>query len=243
MNVSLDRGGAKLLLAFARRKAYRARIKAGKLTLFLAAGGLAWLYKTRLHDWHTNWGATEEEVSASLPGDELVEGADVIANRAIGIEAPAAQVWPWLVQMGPGRGGAYTYDWVENLFGLGMHSADEIHPEWQQLRLDDTPSVPPAEQPGPHAMRVRVLDPERALVTASDDGTWAWGFYLFPEDGGTRLLSRNTIKTGSSLGAKIGMALMSPGSWVMERKMLLGIKERAESLSREPVTAGPPPSL
>jgi hypothetical protein len=243
MNVSLDRSGAKLLLAFGRSKAYRARIKARQLTLLLAAGGLAWLYKTRLHDWHTNWGATTEEVSARLAGDDLIDGADVIANRAIKIEAPAAHVWPWLVQMGPGRGGAYTYDWVENLFGLRMHSADAIHPEWQQLRLDDTPSVPPGEQPGPHAMLVRVLDPERTLVTASADGTWVWGFYLFPGDGGTRLLSRNTIKTGSSLGAKIGMALMSPGSWAMERKMLLGIKERAESLAQEPVTAGMPSAL
>jgi hypothetical protein len=243
MYVSLDRSGAKLLLAFERRKAYRARIKAGKLTLLLAAGSLAWLYTSRLREWQTNWGASKDEVTARLPGDELVEGADVIANRAIRIDAPAADVWPWIVQMGPGRGGAYTYDWVENLFGLGMHSADAIHPEWQQLRLDDTPSVPPGEPPGPHAMRVRMLDPERTLVTASEDGTWAWGFYLFPEDGGTRLLSRNTIKTGSSLGAKIGMALMSPGSLVMERKMLLGIKERAESLAQEPVTAGPPPSF
>jgi hypothetical protein len=139
--------------------------------------------------------------------------------------------------MGQGRGGAYTYDWIENLFGLGMHSAEAIHPEWQQLALDDVPSALPGADPGPNAMRVRVLDPERTLVTASGDGMWVWGFYLFPEVGGTRLLSRNTIKTGSSLGAKIGMALMSPGSWVMERKMLLGIKERAEELAREPVTA------
>lgn len=190
-----------------------------------------------MHEWHTNWGATAGEISARLPGDELIEGADVIANRAIKIDAPAADIWPWLVQMGAGRGGAYTYDWIENVFGLGMHSADTIHPEWQQLQLDDTPSGPPETNPGPRAMRVRVLDPERALVTASDDGTWVWGFYLFPENGGTRLLSRNTIKTGSSLGAKIGMALMSPASWVMERKMLLGIKERAEKLVRQPVTA------
>jgi hypothetical protein len=167
----------------------------------------------------------------------------VVANRAVKIDAPASGIWPWLVQMGPGRGGAYTYDWIENLFGLGMHSADTIHPEWQQLRLEDTPSVPPGREAGPHAMRVRVLDPERALVTASEDGTWVWGFYLFPEDGGTRLLSRNAIKTGSSLGAKIGMALMSPASWVMERKMLLGIKERAESLAKKPVTTSQFPSL
>ena len=142
--------------------------------------------------------------------------------------------------MGPGRGGAYTYDWVENIFGLGMHSADRIHPEWQQLELEDTPSVRPGDMPGPNAMRVRVLDPERAIVTASDDGTWAWGFYLFPTDGGTRLLSRNSIKTGSSLGAKIAMGLMSPGSWVMERKMLLGIKDRAENGQHETAVSESP---
>jgi hypothetical protein len=142
--------------------------------------------------------------------------------------------------MGPGRGGAYTYDWVENLFGLGMRSADTIHPEWQQLELDDVPSVRPGARPGPNAMRVRVLDPERALVTASDDGRWAWGFYLFPREGGTRLVSRNTIKTGASLGAKIGMAFMSPGSWVMERKMLHAIKDRAERLEREQAVSESP---
>lgn len=158
---------------------------------------------------------------------------DIVANRAILIDASPSAIWPWLVQMGPGRGGAYTYDWVENVFGLGMHSAAWIHPEWQQLQLDDTPSVPPGDEPGPNAMRVRVLDPERTLVTASDDGTWAWGFYLFPTNGGTRLLSRNSIKTGSSLGAKIAMGLMSPGSWVMERRMLNGIKDRAEKLQHE----------
>ena len=137
-------------------------------------------------------------IGAELPGDDLVDEPDIVANRAIKIDAPPSAIWPWLVQMGPGRAGAYTYDWVENIFGLGMHSADRIHPEWQQLQLDDTVSVPPGDEPGPNAMRVRVLDPEHTLVTASDDGTWAWGFYLFPTNGGTRLLSRNSIKTGSS---------------------------------------------
>ena len=194
----------------------------------------------RLRDWHLNWGATPEEIGAELPGDDLVDEPDIVANRAIQIDAAPAAIWPWLAQMGPGRGGAYTYDWVENIFGLGMHSADRIHPEWQQLELEDTPSVRPGDMPGRNAMRVRVLDPERAIVTASDDGTWAWGFYLFPTDGGTRLLSRNSIKTGSSLGAKIAMGLMSPGSWVMERKMLLGIKDRAENHQDEPAVSESP---
>jgi hypothetical protein len=198
-----------------------------------AAAGLGWLYRARLRDRHMNWGATPKEIAMRLSGDELLEDADIVANRAVGIDAPPSGVWPWLVQMGPGRGGAYTYDWIENLFGLGMHSSERIHPEWQQLEIGGTPSVKPGSEPGPNAMRVRVLEPERALVTASDDGKWVWGFYLFPDDDGTRLLSRNRIKTSSSLPAKLGMAVMTLGSWVMERKMLLGIKERAERLHRE----------
>jgi hypothetical protein len=84
--------------------------------------------------------------------------------------------------MGPGRGGAYTYDWVENVFGLGMHSADRIHPEWQQLQLDDIPSARPGDVPGPNAMRVRVLDPERTLVTASDDRHLGLGVLPLPDE-------------------------------------------------------------
>jgi hypothetical protein len=196
-----------------------------------------WLYRARIHDWHLNWGAQDEEINARLPGDDLIEGADLVANRAIRIDAPVSAIWPWLVQMGPGRGGAYTYDWIEEPLRPGDAQRRRDPPGVAATRARRRPLGPAGAEPGLNAMRVRVLDPERTLVTASDDGTWVWGFYLLPEDGGTRLLSRNTIKTGSSLGAKIGMALMSPGSWVMERKMLLGIKDRAEKLAREPVTA------
>jgi hypothetical protein len=143
-------------------------------------------------------------------------------------------VWPWIAQMGPSpRGGAYTYDWIENLFKLGMRSASEIHPEWQHLEVGDTPSVAPGKEPGSNAMRVRVLEPESALVTASDDGSWVWAFVLVPDDGATRLVSRNRLKSGESLGSRLALALMTPGSWVMERKMLNGIKERAERLTRD----------
>lgn len=186
-----------------------------------------------LQDWHLHWGATPDEVARALPGDDLLPDPDVVSTRAIQIAAPPAAVWPWLVQMGPGRGGAYTYDWIENLFGLGMRSADRIHPEWQHLELGDTPSAKPGAEPGPNAMRVRVLEPEKALVTASDDGRWVWAFVLFSVEAGTRLVSRNRIRAGSSLGARLALAVMTPGSWVMERKMLSGIKERAERLARE----------
>ena len=186
-----------------------------------------------LGDWHLHWGATREEVDARLPGDELMDDPDVVATRAVAIDAPPAAVWPWLVQMGPGRGGAYTYDWIENLFGLGMHSSDRVHPEWQHLQVGDAPSVKPGKEVGPNAMRVRILQPEHALVSSDDQGKWVWAFVLVADGDGTRLISRNRLRAGDSLASRAGLALMTPGSWVMERKMLLGIKERAEKLARE----------
>ena len=193
--------------------------------------------RRRLGDWHLHWGATADEAARPLPGDELMEEPDVVSTRVVQVDAPPSTIWPWLVQMGPGRGGAYTYDWIENLLRLGMRSADRIHPEWQHLEVGDTPSVRPGKEPGPDAMRVRILEPQRALVSASGDGRWVWAFVLVPDGGGTRLISRNRIRAGTSLGARIGLAIMTPGSWVMERKMLTGIEERAERLEREPQTA------
>ena len=206
--------------------------------LAAAAGYLA--YRKRIRDWHLHWGATPDEVERTLPGDELMDYPDVVSTRVIAIDAPPSAVWPWLVQMGPGRGGAYTYDWIENLFGLGMQSADRVHPEWQHLEVGDTPSVKPGMEPGLNAMRVRILEPDEALVSSSDDGKWVWAFVLSPEGDGTRLISRNRITSGDSFGGRLGLVVMTPGSWVMERKMLNGIKERAERRVRESEQAPAP---
>src|SRR5262245_41661298 len=105
------------------------------LAAILLAAGLLAAYRRFLREPILNWGATDEEAARRLPGDELLADADIVATRAITVDAPAASVWPWLVQMGPGRGGAYTYDWIENLFGLDMHSANEILPELQDLEV------------------------------------------------------------------------------------------------------------
>ncbi len=132
--------------------------------------------------------------------------------------------------MGPGRGGVYTYDWIENLFGLGIHSVDEVLPQFQ-----DT-SVGFAQQLGSKGpvLRVAELHREEDLVLRSDDDNWVWAFCLFPEGSGTRLVSRNRISTSgaSRLGQTLNHYIMEPGSLVMERKMLLGIKQRAERLAR-----------
>ena len=199
------------------------------LTAAVAVAALERLYRRHVRDRVLTWGATPEEAARRLPGDELLDPADIVATRAMSIHAPPSAIWPWLVQMGPGRGGAYTYDWIENLFGLDMHSADRIHPEWQQLEVGD---VLRGGEDGKLGMRVEILEPERVLCNRSEAGDWVWTFALVPEDGATRLISRNRIAmSGSAAGQRLGMLVMEPGSLVMERRMLLGIKQRAERLS------------
>ena len=196
------------------------------MTWLASAGGIAVLTYPRWRPWCLTWGATEDEAVLALPGDELGDDPDVVTTRAIGIDVPPAAVWPWIVQMGPGRAGAYTYDWIENLAGLDMHSADEVLPEFADISVGDAWRL---GMKGP-VLRVARLDPESALVLRSDDGNWVWAFVLVPHGGGTRLLSRNRISQPGASGATRALTtyLMEPGSLVMERKMLLGIKERAE---------------
>ena len=165
-----------------------------------------------------SWGATDSEASGRLPGDELLEDADGVATRAIDIDAPPAAVWPWIVQMGPSpRGGAYTYDWIENLLGLDMHSADEILPEFQHPEVGDTIGY------GSNQMRLERIEPEQVLAWRSEDGNWVWTFVLEGRNGSTRLISRNRFRL-PTLAARLGMVPMEPASLVMERKMLRGIK-------------------
>ena len=204
----------------------------------LAAGAAALSYPLLFRQRCLTWGARPDEATRELPGDELLAAADIVSTRAITVEAPPRAVWPWLVQMGSGRGGAYTYDWIENLFGLGMHSADEILPQFQDVKVGDEFQLGPNRP----KMRVEILDPERAFTIRFADGNWVWIFALFAEDGATRLVSRNRIATpqASALMRLFNLLVMEPGSLVMERKMLLGIKERAERLARERMSADPP---
>jgi hypothetical protein len=131
--------------------------------------------------------------------------------------------------MGSGRGGAYTYDWIENLLGLDMHSADEILPRYQHIAVGDELPMGPG-RPG---MMVEVLDPQRTLAVRLADQNWVWIFALVPDGESTRLISRNRIATSAlpSGGRLFYTVFMEPGSLVMERKMLLGIKQRAERTS------------
>ncbi len=181
--------------------------------------------------WCLTWGAVGDEPTRSLPGDELLADPVLVSTRAVGIAAPVRDIWPWLAQMGSGRGGVYTYDWIENLFGLHMHSVDVVLPQFQNIQVGDAQQL---GNKGP-VLRVAVADPQSALVLRSDDGNWVWAFCLVPEGTSTRLVSRNRIATpGAPWPSRAFYRfVMEPGSLVMERKMLQGIKERAERLAQE----------
>jgi hypothetical protein len=196
------------------------------VTSVLAIVGLTGAYFRFLREPVLTWGATAEEAAETLPGDELLDRPDGASTRAITIDAPPSAVWPWLAQMGPSpRGGVYTYDWIENLLGLDIHSVDRILPEFQNPQAGD--SIPL----GSNRMEMALVESERALCFRSDDRNWTWGFTLRPADGGTRLISRNRFRL-PTLASKIGILAMEPGSLIMERKMLIGIKSRAEKLNR-----------
>jgi hypothetical protein len=201
-------------------------LKPGGVTLG-SIGAAALLYQLRVRRRILNWGATAAEAKARLPGDDLLEHADGVATRAITIDAPRSAVWPWIAQMGPApRGGAYTYDWIENLLGLNMHSADRILPDYQHPQVGDGFGY------GTNKMSFSLVEPEHALATQSADGNWVWTFVLDEQDTSTRLISRNRFRL-PTLKDKIGMIPMEPASLLMERKMLRGIKRRAERLAAQ----------
>ena len=196
-----------------------------------------------LSGWHERWGATAEELSASLPGDDLVAEPASQSTRAITVRAPSAAVWPWVVQLGADRAGFYSYDWLENLFGLGIHSADEVVPEWQHRAVGDLVHANAAGTGGWYVVRVvpvEALVLQAANVRAGrpmrrdEDLRWEflWTFALREApDGSTRLLVRERVGFGSRWTAAL-MAPVGLVSFVMTRKMLRGIRDRAEALPR-----------
>lgn len=183
-----------------------------------------------------NWGATPGEEAVPLPGDDLVpEPADTV-TRAVQIAAPADEVWRWLVQIGQGRGGMYSYDRLENLVGLDIHSTDEIREEWQHLAEgDEVVLVPPGWGPltAGYALVVARVVPGEAIVLLQSPPRhpWraVWTFLIEPVDAGRcRLLSRSRAERASSPLLRLATAALEPLTTVMTRRMLLGIRDRAE---------------
>jgi hypothetical protein len=179
------------------------------------------------------WGATDEESEGPLPGDDLMENADLIATRAITIRASAEQVWPWIAQLGQGRGGFYSYDFLENLVGCDIHSADRIVPEWQDVVVGDEVRFAPAV-----GLAVASLEQARSLVlhggvpigNKAPPYDFTWAFVLRDEpDQTTRLLVRERYAY-TRPWARLIVEPTEVFSFVMSQKMLREIKERAERL-------------
>lgn len=203
----------------------------------LALVSTSLLFQPVIRPWYNRWGASDAEVSASLPGDELVTGNAAHSTRAIDIAAPASAAWPWLLQIGQGRGGMYSYDWLENLAGCDIHTLNAIVPELQNLKVGDTIRLGPQEGL-PYYTVVRI-EPEKALVLRSVDPAMqepgeTWGFYLAEKAGGsTRLVIRHRSPISADSTSRIVNAVFEPISFVMEHKMLYGIRDRAEMLYRQ----------
>ncbi|WP_435151877.1 hypothetical protein [Haladaptatus sp. DFWS20] len=202
------------------------------LSATAAAVALAYWFFAR--PWHLRWGATDEEVDRPLPGDGIIHSPRVQATHAISIDAPVEDVWPWLVQLGQERGGFYSYDWLENLVGADIHNADRILPKHQTLEVGDTVRLAPEDYPAQSpdsAPVVAILDPGRAIVLRppGDTPRWTWTFVLRPVDENTtRFIVRMRSGDRTLGGALIDHLFWEPAHFVMERKMLLGIKERSE---------------
>ena len=207
-----------------------------------ASGALAVVvaYSLLLRGRQLRWGATPQEVTTRLPGDELLAQTDLTATRAITIRAGLEDVWPWLAQMGQGRGGLYSYDWLENLAGCQMESSDEVIDQWQDVRIGDQFRLHPDV-----ALTVVVAEPPRALVvqggisatgrvTTGDPGApydFTWAFVLVPQTWDrTRLIVRERYWY-RTVAARPMVELVAVVSFIMTERMLRGVRDRAERSS------------
>jgi len=182
------------------------------------------LYFTCIREWQMTWGSTTKEINRYMTGDELFEDPSFNATRTVEIKAPPEKVWPWLVQMGYKRAGLYSFRMLDN---GGMPSAEEIIPEFQDLKVGD--SIIPL-------LKVVEMEPNQSMLWVFQEGaggwgnaTWSWGLYE-TNSGHTRLVSRlRQQQTFNSPFEIMAWVLTDPMEIVMMRTTLLGIKRRVEA--------------
>jgi len=191
----------------------------------------AFLLNLVLRPRYRRWGVQPVELSRTLPGDDLVPAPDYRADLAVTIDAGPGDIWPWLAQMGYRRGGLYSYDWLDRVFGiLDAPSADVILPQWQDLRAGD--EIPLGR--GPTFPVVEAEPDHHLLLGDTTGGMWSWLLYLDPlPDGRTRLISRNLARFPGFVGGAMLRLWLEPAAFIMTRRMLLNLKDRAEALALE----------
>ena len=181
--------------------------------------------------WH-RWGATKEEATRAMPGDDEVKRPMSVSTNAVTVRARAVDIWPWLIQMGYRRGGMYSYDRIDRLLGiLDAPSANRIIPEFQHLEVGDV--IPMGKPP---SWPVRAIEPNKSLLIVIKepgvDVTWCFMLDEINEEH-TRLILRVRTRLTMTPMLLLSLPIMYPGQYLMIRKMLLGIKQRAESAREE----------
>ena len=178
-----------------------------------------------------HWGATPFELARRMPGDARVPWPTFESTLAVTIDATPLDIWPWLAQMGNGRGGLYSYDWLDRKFGyLDRASETRVLPQFQHVKVGDV--IPVGRGPG---FPVAAVDAGRSLVLSGSAGgsVWEWQFGLYPIDTlRTRLVSRNSAQVPPTIKAWLLLRVLEPAAFLMTRRMLLGIAQRSESLAK-----------
>jgi hypothetical protein len=194
------------------------------------------LYWFPIRRWMNRWGTTPSDLTRVMAGDGLLDRSTYSGTTAVVVDAAPEQIWPWLVQIGYQRGGLYSYDWLDRLFGyLDRPSATSILPEFQHLAVGDR--IPVGRGP---SWPVAVVEANRALVLDMRNlggFDWVWQFGLYPVDQNrTRLVSRSRVCT-KTVWARLATYAIEPAGFVMTRRMLLGLKQRAETLQAAKMAA------
>jgi hypothetical protein len=193
-------------------------------------------YHFVVRPWHSNWGTTGDEATRRLPGDDFASAHGQRTTHVVGINAAAKEVWPWIVQIGQQRGGFYSYTWLENLVGCQMKNANKIVPEWQRREVGDDVWLHPQASP----LKVVALEPERFLVLGlrRERSAFSWAFVIEERsDTNTRLIARGKGRWGLGwIENVLNYFIGEPAHFIMERKMLLGIKHRVESMCHSSIT-------
>jgi hypothetical protein len=198
------------------------------ITTIVGVCAVAALYWGPVRRWMSRWGATSSDVARVMAGDGLLAGHTYSGTMAVVVDAPPEHIWPWLVQLGYQRGGLYSYDWLDRLFGyLDRPSATRILPEYQHLAVGDR--IPLGRGP---SWPVAALEPNRAMVLDMRNMPgidWVWQFGLYPlDEKRTELVSRSRVR-GHSVWARLLTTAIEPAGFLMTRRMLLGLKARAEA--------------